>query len=100
MDTWTSEAKAIEFVLADSDYTLTEIEAPANFGTSSPTKFTVRLGKMYIGGREVEDVTVVCEDAPLTALPDACRMGTMPFAAAGILMMLGLPVYSIVRKRR
>ena len=100
VETWTSDGTAKEYVLADGDYTLAEVEAPEDYGVCEPVKFTVEFGKLYVNGQAVDEAVIVCEDTPLTSLPTAGGMGTAPFALSGITIMLGLMFYNIIKRKK
>jgi len=100
MDTWTTDGRKHMLELEDGRYTLKEISCPEGYAHAADIAFEVKEGTLLLNGKAVATVTVTMTDTDLTALPDTGGMGTLPFAVSGFFMMLALPVYSIIRKKR
>jgi len=97
---WTTDGAVKTVTLADGTYCLVETEAPKGYSVAEPIVFEVSGGKIIVDGRELTSLTITMVDLNLTSLPTAGGKGTLPFAITGFAMMLGLPVYSIIKKKK
>ncbi|MBR6162993.1 VaFE repeat-containing surface-anchored protein, partial [bacterium] len=106
VDEWTSDGttKHISQVESYGKYTLVEVYAPNGYSLSPSIEVELRESdeKVYVDGvvkgEYTNDPLVINKDSPLTELPTAGGMGTMPFIIIG-LMLMALPVYTIIKRK-